>query len=219
MEKLRKSAVWLGVSFVIVGLAIQLAPKAAATPGHTESWMESSLPKQIGKFTMVYSDGGTEQTYKMPESTYNELVPYGIVCRVYRAGEDVIDVVVISSNKKESFHDPKVCFTAQGWTFGTLNEEPIKTSKGDIRATVASMSNQDGRTSQTIFFYKDADNYYAAPQGMTFNMLKRRLLFKPNSDGVFYRFIGVSPSVTKEKLQAFISDYLAESERTSDGKL
>lgn len=219
MERLRKNAIGLGIALLIAGLAIQLAPKASATPGHTESWMEASLPRQVGKYAMVIGGEGSEQTYKMPDYTYEELAPYGIVCRVFRQGEKLIDVVVISSNKKESFHDPKVCFTAQGWTFGDLKEEEFDTSKGKIHATIASMTNKGGERAETIFFYKDADNYYAAPQSLTWNMLKRKVLFKPTSDGVFYRFIGLNGTVTKDELKQFISDYLEESDKTSGGKL
>ncbi len=217
MERLRKRTIGLAITLLIVGIGIQLAPKAQATPGHDETWMEANLPKSIGKFVMVPGDGGPEQTYKMPEFTYSELKPYGIVCRVFRSGDDIIDVVVISSNRKESFHDPKVCFTAQGWEFNDLEEKNISTKLGDVPATVATMTNKDGRKSQTVFFYKDADNYYAAPQWMALNMLKRKMMFKGSADGVFYRFIGLSPSVTQEKLQAFISDYLEESKKTSKG--
>lgn len=219
MERLRRNTIALGITLACIGAAIQFAPKAQATPGHTETWMETKLPKQVGKYSMVIGDSGAEQTYKMPQATYTELNPYGIVCRVFRSGADMVDVVIISSNRKESFHDPKVCFTAQGWTFGELKEEMIDTELGKIPATVASMTDKNGRKAQTVFFYKDADNYYAAPQSMTWNMLKRRVFFKPNSDGVFYRFIGLNEGMNKEKLNKFISDFLVESKRTSEGAM
>ncbi len=102
MERLKArmyvaSALVLGAGILATGLQPERPqPK-------TEAWMEQRLPRRVGSFSFVPGPDNPEQTYRMEESTYELLKPYGIVCRVFRSGSEAYDVVVIASSSRQTF--------------------------------------------------------------------------------------------------------------------
>src|SRR5579862_3788753 len=84
----------------------------------TEAWMESKAPASVGNYTFIADpdarDNDPQCTYKSPKEVYDDLAPtVGIVARVYESGGQKFDVTLIASRDRASFHDPRVCFTAQ----------------------------------------------------------------------------------------------------------
>ena len=48
-------------------------------------------------------------------------------------------------------------------------------------------------------------------------MLKKQFLTLKDQEGVFYRFIALSPGTSTDDLLKFVGEYLDESGKTSDG--
>src|SRR5512141_2993539 len=106
---------WALGALVLVGAALTMyAPPKRSMPV-TEDWMAQQCPPRVGEYTFQPGDDAPGQSYKMGKSTYDTLQPSGIVARLYQSGGQTYDVVLIASDSSKSFHDPRVCFTAQGW--------------------------------------------------------------------------------------------------------
>lgn len=217
MEGLRKRSLIFGAVLIAAGVAIQLAPRISLAAGKTEDQLEALAPKTLGDYKMIVGGEDPEQTYKMGEMTYNELKPFGIVSRVFQHESRAFDVVLIASNRKESFHDPRLCFTSQGWTLLDEQQVEIDTSRGKIPVTIADMKSADGKPQITAFFYKGQDGYYATAQRFAFDNLLRQLKGSIDLEGVFYRFIPMYEGAEREDLIKFIQEYLVEAEKTSGG--
>lgn len=210
MEGLKGRSIVFAVVLMIAGAAIQFTPRISLAAGKTEPELEALAPKAIDGYTLVHS-------YKMDEMTYTELKPFGIVSGIFQKEQRQFDVVLIASNRKESFHDPRLCFTSQGWTL--LNEETVEidTTRGRIPVTLAQMRSKDGNPQITAFFYKGQGGYFSSAQAFAFDSLKRQLKGSIDLEGVFYRFIPLWAGATEEDLKAFIAKYLDEADKTSGG--
>lgn len=217
MERLKKRTYVLAAVLIVAGLAIQLTPRISLAAGKSEDQLEKLAPTQVGEYKMVRGTEDPEQTYKMDKMTYDELKPFGIVSRVFEQGPRRFDVVLIASNRKESFHDPRLCFTSQGWTLLDEEQSDVQTSRGPIPITFARMKSIDGEPQITAFFYRGKNGYYATAQRFAFDNLLRQLTGSIDLEGVFYRFIPLYSGATRDELVEFIQQYLEEARKTSGG--
>ncbi len=152
------------------------------------------------------------------------LDPFGIVSRTYRKGESAFDVLLVASDKRESFHDPNVCLPSQGLIVEDEHEEDIMTkNRGKVHLTIAKLSQPDHSSSSWIaYFYKVQDKFIARGKAsifvLTLAMFKGPLLhanFDMNT--VFYRFISEQPGATKEQFLQFVADFLDTAKDYSHG--
>ena len=210
MERLTKRSVVFAGALMAAGAAIQLTPRISLAAGKTEPQLEQMAPTRIGGYKLVHS-------YKMDARTYSELKPFGIVSRIFQEGERSFDVVLIASNRKESFHDPRLCFTSQGWTLQDESQVVLQTARGPIPVTIAKMKSIDGSPQITAFFYRGPGGYFSTSQSFAFDSLKRQFTGSIDLEGVFYRFIPLWSGATVEDLEAFIGAYLDEAAKTSGG--
>lgn len=217
MEGLTKRTYIFAALCAVLGIGLFLAPNQVMAK-KTESWMEQQVPDQVNGWRFVPGNENPMQSYKMGESTYTTLRPFGIVARNYEKEGRMIDVVLIASNDYESFHDPRVCFTSQQYEIKKESVDKIQTrTRGTIRATVADMRTRDRETS-TIFFYKGpTGGFHALPRDLKLNIFYSMLTGNKNMDGVFYRFIPITPDISEEDLKAFVVDYLETVKETSNG--
>jgi exosortase len=208
---LKKRAFAVAGLFVLCGAVIIAAPKPKAAPGRTEAWMESKAPLQIDNYKVT-------STYKMDPSTYAELQPYGIVCRIFTAGVESYDVTLVASNRKTSFHDPRVCFPAQGWSFNDQQKIMIQTqTRGVIPATLITMEGDDHSQQLAAYFYRDRKGFYPSPQGLSWSMFIDQFAGRTDNEGVFYRFMPNHKGATVDQLTHFIERYMDEAPKTSGG--
>lgn len=236
MEGLTKRVFVLGGALLAYGGLLQFAPEipqsavrsALAAMGKkpeirfveekdkTEKWMISKSPKQVGDYK--FEPGvDPDVSYRMDDATYAELRPWGIVARRYTNGEKAFDVVLIGSETKDSFHDPRVCFTAQRFEIESENVEVVESRvRGTIPVTIAMMKSEAGR-SMTAFFYRGPGGFFASTSQMKMDMFKFQCKTMTNPQGVFYRFIPLSPSISKEEFKQFIGMFLDEAAHTSEG--
>jgi hypothetical protein len=153
----------------------------------------------------------------MDADTYKELSPYGIVARMLSDGTRQFDVVLIASQQKGSFHDPRVCFTAQGWQLDDESTTMVPTgSRGPVPVSVADMKSDQGER-WGAYFYRGPYGFAATANDLKAQMFRYSLLNAKNADGVFYRFIAEDSDATKDDLVKFISSYLDASARYGSG--
>lgn len=195
--------------FLIIGIgAYMLSPIVYVN--RTEDWMGTQLPaSDIPGFRF-------NSVVKMDQTTYETLQPFGII------GRDFIDkdgrrfeITVIASNNRKAFHDPRVCFSAQGWqlvdpTVKTINVPVL--GKG-VLATVMGLQSSNAKGS-AMYFYHGPYGWRSTPHYMPFDMLVAKLTMRKDIDGVFYRVLvspgGKSLEEDQKAMEQFANTYFSE---------
>ncbi len=211
-----KRAVALAALFLLFGGVLALSTRKDYD-AKTEQWMEEKAPLRFDGYTMLPSADNPMQSYRMNESTYRALAPFGIVSRVYMQGNDLYDVVLIASQSKDSFHDPRICFGSQGWELVDLETAQVQTkNRGTVPVTVARMDGPQ-KDQLTVFFYRGPDGFHAATWRVKLGMFLEQLKGGRNIDGVFYRIIPNHSGATRDDLLVFTAEYLDAAYETSGG--
>jgi hypothetical protein len=208
---------------LVGGLVVAFTDRPAGEP-KTEQWMLETLPLEFGDYRASSSPENNLYTYKMDEVTYGTLDPYGIVARVYTSSEtnEEYDAVVIASRSKDSFHDPRVCFSAQGWAIANQWVEMVDTeSRGKVPVTLVLMDSADVRNRVAAFLYKGPGGFYGSTQRLKTAMLIEQFFGGQDLDGVFYRFIPLNldpmdPDRTT-KIKRFVAEFVDAANAASDG--
>jgi hypothetical protein len=181
----------------------------------SETEVASMLPLKVKHFDAELAKG-EYCSYKMDKSNYDILKPWGIVARTFTDGPEKYDVVVIASRSKESFHDPQVCLTAQGWELSNQRIETMHTqTRGDVPITLFEMKNgNDKRTA--MYFLKTTQGYYADMSKLKLDMFKYKVKnFGKDDEGAFIRIMPMGPSDEK-KMVKFAAEWLDEAVKTSN---
>ena len=228
MERLTRNTFIVAGVFGLIGTAFLFSRKNEP-PEKTETQMEELVPDVVAGWSYHRDPQNPEVSYKMDKGTYDLLQPFGIVARTYWKGSREYDVVVIASRSKDSFHDPRVCFSAQGWTVEAFSYETVETkTRGTVPVSLITMSKEEQGESNKLaaFFYKaPGGQFYANTRKFKFGLWEERfgkmlrgqiLNSSMNLDGVFYRIIP-KHDTTPEELKKFIALYLEASEASSNG--
>ena len=219
MEGLKTRAFVLAGLFLVAAGFNLTASRQAHGPRKTETWMEARAPDVVSGMSYFRGGDNPAQSYRMDKITYNMLAPFGIVARDY-VGKDGknFDVVLIASETRASFHDPRICFSGQGWILNDQNTVEVPTkSRGVVPVTLASMNGQGKKNQLAAFFYRGPSGFHATTISLKFDMFFQKLLRKPGVEGVFYRFIPQFDGCTEEELKSFIAEYLEASKESSGG--
>jgi hypothetical protein len=223
MEGLKKRAMVAVTVLLVAGGAIAFTKRSAGDP-KTEEWMLKTLPMAFGEYRANSSAENTLYSYKMDEVTYRTLDPYGIVARVFvhEKTREAYDAVVIASQSKDSFHDPRVCFSAQGWAISNQWVVNVETkTRGKVPVTLVVMDGPDTRNRLAAFLYKGPGGFYGNTQRLKTAMLIETLFGGGNLSGVFYRFIPQNHDPEDKdqayKLQVFIGEFIDAVNSASDG--
>lgn len=184
----------------------------------TEAFLEDKAPNMVPGYRMeLAADGSNRYTYKMDKATYDTLHPFGIVARQFSNDKGVFDTVLITSDSHESFHDPKICFSAQGWTFGDMREETIDVpGRGPIPFTIVQMVGPR-TTSIAAYCYKGPKGFVANPKRLQMDMFQEVLFGHKPMDSTFYRFMPITSGVDFDTLKEFIRTYMSVAPKESDG--
>jgi hypothetical protein len=221
MEGLMKRVITLAGFFAVAGAAFLALPSKAVS-NVDEQWMKDHAPelvasKEQGTFQFQKSPDDPQVSYKADAATYDMLKPFGIVSRKYHnTGGRQFDVVLIAGNDKENFHDPHVCFRAQGWTFtkDAVVQVPTKT-RGTIPATLAQIESR-GRTTFALFFYRGPKAFYPSTPNLGTAMLLGPLMGDFKTDAVFYRFMPEYDKPTEQDLIQFVGEFMDAAGKSSD---
>lgn len=214
----RKRAFVAAGLLLAVGGSLAFAPKPTAVM-RDEVWVANGLPTEFSGFRMAPSTDSSVPycTYKMDKVTYDVLKPWGIVPRIFQKEGESYDVVVIGSNTKDSFHDPAVCFSAQGWNLSNAREETLDTkTHGKVPVTLVDMD-KEGTKTIAMYFYRLRDGYVASNTNAKKEMLLYKLahLGKDNEGG----FIRIIPNggANLTKLKTFAADWIDAATKSSGG--
>lgn len=216
MEGLIKRT-WVLAGILLASAAFtKFAPPKRSMP-IDEHWMAQRSPVAVGAYKYVPGIDNPDESYHMGKSTYDTLQPTGIVAREYTSGNKAFDVVLIASDSGESFHDPRVCFTASGWNITNQKKQIVHTNAhGDIPMTFVKMQG-DKENKSALYFYRGPNGYESVARKMRFEMLVSQLVHVRNDQGVFYRFIPMSDGISDDELFQFASNYIDEANRVSGG--
>lgn len=217
MEGLKKRTYIFAALLIVAGAFNFVTYSRAERPNKDEDWMEQRAPEKIGDMTFARSPENPNQSYRMNDMTYEVLAPFGIVSRVYANNSTGFDVVLIASESRASFHDPRICFSGQGWTLVEQNTVNVETrTRGTVPITVTKMDGPK-RGQLAAFFYRGPSGFHATTIAVKLDMFTQRLLNRPDVEGVFYRFIPTREDCTIDELKAFIVDYLEAAKESSEG--
>lgn len=194
-------------------------PKPAPVPGRTETWMEKVAPATVAEYSFIPNPNPSEGlcSYKSPKMVYDALAPtVGILARVYESQGQKYDVQLIASRDKGSFHDPRVCFTAQHYNIAEEQQISIPTqTRGNIPATLAKMDGPDGPT-VAVYFYHGPHGFYGDTTKLKIAMLMEQIRGKNDVDAAFYRFIPLG-DLNTDRLLRFIGLYMDKAGKDSNG--
>lgn len=217
MEGLKKRCFIFGSILIIAGICITLIPRRA-NAAIDEKWMEDKSPMTLAGYQFDASPENPKQSYKMDDRTYQLLQPYGIVSRRYVGRGVDYDVVLIASNNDDSFHDPRICFGAQGWTIEGQKFVSVEVpGRGKIPISLVTMSSEREKGKLAAFFYKTPKGYQSSTAGITLSIFMGPLTGNFNTDAVFYRFMPAEGNPSEEELKAFIVKYMEAAGKVSGG--
>lgn len=214
MERLKGSLIVLSVLVFAIAAFAHLTPPPSRM-GVNEEMLEKVTPDQMDGRRYVDS-------YTMDEKTYKVLNASGIVCRVFEVDGDTYDTVLISSRRKDSFHDPNICFSAQGFTIDRRTQYTVDTKlRGKVPVMILSLTDSNRRKLLAAYTYKGPDAFYANTNALKVSFLKEVMVLGNRLDGVFYRFIPrfsdaeLSDDDQKQKLLTYISEFLDACEESN----
>jgi hypothetical protein len=213
MEGLGKRLGILCAIVLTTGSALTFAPRPKQVE-RTEPDIAAMLPVKVGRYNAELAKG-QYCTYKLDQSNYDILHPWGIIARVFVNGPDRYEVVAIASRRKESFHDPQTCLTAQGWTLSNQRVSTVSTkSRGTVPITLFDMEKGTERHT-SMYFLKVTQGYYAEIGKLKLDMFKYKALnLGKDEEGAFIRIIPQGPS-TEEKMKQFAAEWIDEAVKTS----
>lgn len=219
MEGLKKRTYIFAAVMLLAGVVNTVTVARAERPDKDEKWMEQRAPDKVGERTYMTSGDNPEQSYRMNDVTYRVLDPFGIVARQYTGSDGkVYDVVLIASESRASFHDPRICFAGSGWRLVDQNVQEVKTkTRGTIPVMFVTMESDTQRNQLAAFFYKGPSGFMASTRGLKWDMFLKKLIRNEQVEGVFYRFIPQHPNASVEDLKSFIVEYLEASKDSSEG--
>lgn len=221
MEGLKKRSYVFGLILLVVGVTLTTlaSMKAPDKFKKDEKWMETLAPDSVVGMEYARSSDNSEQSYKMDFVTYDLLKPYGIVSRVYEDRDRRFDVVLIASKSKASFHDPRICFTGQGWTIVTQEQRFAESkTRGRIPVSVVVMTGktESDRNKTAAYFYQGPNGYVAGTNEVKWAIFVAEFMGRENLDGVFYRVIPLFDA-SPEDVLAFIGEYIDAANASSRG--
>jgi hypothetical protein len=220
MERLNQRIFGVSLLLAIMGVAIWLTPEHKLA-GRTEQWMEQQAPESIDAFKYSPSVDNPKQSYRMDQETYDKLAPFGIVCRQYQDRNEAYDVVLIASSNRGSFHDPRVCFTGQGWKLESQKKVFIPTKdRGTIPAMLLASEGESGTQGRyALYFYRGPGGFFSSTVQIKLDLFRYLLKnpLKGTGEGVFYRFIALRSGTTEAQFLGFVGRYMDVANKSSNG--
>jgi hypothetical protein len=217
MEGLKQRSFILAGVLLAAGVFALMRTSQASESKLSEAQMQELAPTAVPGYQVVPGPEGIAYSYKMEKSTYETLKPFGIVARQYTGETGPWDVVLISSDSHESFHDPKICFSGQGWTFDASREETLELpDKRQIPMTVVEMTGPVAK-SLAVYFYKGPKGFVANPKRLQMDMFSEVLVGKKPVISTFYRFMPSSPGADLVQMKEFIKSYMTAAQEQSGG--
>lgn len=194
--------------FGLLGVAVNLRGDAPSKV-HDEAWLEQNTPTKVGNYEMVPGPDGGLQTYHMNRKTVEALHAAATVCRVFDSGEHRFEVVVITSDRGESFHDPAGCFKAQDWVVSDQKPVTIQTKQGPIDINSLSITHVDSTDKlAAAYFFRHQSKFFWNQNQFVRSLFFGELLSATRQEGFMFRVIAQDPKTTTDQLAAFTASYI-----------
>lgn len=218
MEVIRKRTLTLGVLMCCVGIMGAIAAHLQApTFKVTEPWMDSKAPTTVDGLV-------SEDAPRADQETYDTLQPFGIVNRDFHGNGHSYNVMLLASDRRESFHSPSVCLPAQGLVITDESEVTIDTkTHGKIKAAYAELTlPDDPKVKHHMVYMYRVQNRFIARQGnstfaLTIAMFAGPIRGNFDQNTVFYRVISEGENETKEQFLRFVGDFMDAAHESSGG--
>ena len=209
---------FLVVALGALAVAARLTPPKVA-PSRTEEWMESVLPTSIPGFVFQSSGENPSQSYRVPQTVYDKLQPYGIVARVFVRGDVIIDTMVVAGNDRNAFHDPNACFPSQDWAVVSNSRAKLKTtSRGEFDVSILTVRDTDV-DHLTLFFYRGPTGIHATQNELYADWFRSSLQLQDAPEGAFFRFMVMRGDMKLPELLKFAGSFLDAADQASAGIL
>lgn len=102
------------------------------------------MPRQIGAWTVEGKDR------PIPKEVYTELPRSEMVDRSYRRDDGSrVDLLLLTSDREHSYHDPKACFPGHGWKWQPLGVATV----GGLTVRVSRASRADRPEARARVYY------------------------------------------------------------------
>ena len=208
------------VMSVMAGFGIVSAMRPTPQPIHrSEAWLQDATPREVDGYRAEPGPNGETQTYRMSEATYKLIDAFGIDSLVFTNGKHQLDVCVIASNNRESFHDPMRCFPGQDWTVLGRKTVPVNTTtRGPIPFSLMTARSPQGASALAAFTYKGPSGFVATQDKSYMQWSIDLFMTGQAREGAFYRFVG-DETLTQEELLRFVSEFMDAINATSKGVL
>jgi len=209
------------ISILVVAAIASLARPGAIARFPSEKEVEKMIPTQVGSFVSDAGPEGPGYSYKMEEATYNTLRPLGIIARIYRDGPAIFDAVVIPAERTSSIHDPRDCFTRQGWDIVDIGSIDVPTrAMGEVPFRLMQMRSTEGAGNRlALFSYRGPTKFYNVVRDLQQAQLNYALKTLKSEHVIAYRFIDMTQRATKEDLVAFAAKFLDATHGRGNGFL
>jgi len=215
MEVVVKRVLMLSSILLVFGLVAQLQP-VTKPPTRTERWMEENLPMSVGNYAMLPSAEDPMISYRMDESVYKALKPYGVVARIFAKQEKRFDTVVVAANDRISLHDPHDCMPGNKMPIQWEKNLTLQTkSRGPINAMLMELRGVEGRRF-ALYTFRGPTGTFALRDQLFWNWFVSELKgIRP--DGALMRVMTTDNDTSEQDLQEFAADWFDEAYRVSKG--
>ena len=185
----------VGLAIVAVVIAVQLAVPRIAV-GTSKKLPVTSFPRTLAGWT------DTEDRQTDPELK-KRLAGSTIVDRIYKRKNQSVDLLLLTSDTLEDFHDPTICFPSQGWAIQGQQNTEIS----GFPATLM-MAKSDRRLVKTIYWFVGDYQSTRAKTPLQKRLYKLRHLVVRREEGtcLFVRIISNSAPGDKS-LEDFVTDF------------
>jgi hypothetical protein len=208
------------VSIVMAVFGVAFTFRPISKPFHRdEAWLQNATPRQVDGFVAQPGPHGENQTYRVSEQSYELIDAYGVDSLIFSDGRKNLDVCVIASNKRESFHDPMLCFPGSDWKI--LNQRVVNVdskTRGSIPFSLIQAKQPSGVIVLAAYTYKAPLSMVTSQGDMYLQWSRVNFLTGQPYEGAFYRFIG-DESTSEAELLKFSVDFMDEVKLTSKGVL
>lgn len=196
----------LAALLAIVGVSV-ISRGQAKSSLREQGWLEQNTPAEVGELKAEPGPDGSNVTYRL-DQVRDALQAAGLVGRVYRKGAVAYDVVVVYSDRGESFHDPAGCFGAQGWQILSQETRWMESGSGKIPFNSLMVKSAEGVEQPAAYCFGTGSQLYASQTQLLRAMFLQEVLTMRSQEGAMYRFIGLSQGATQEEVLQFAAQYM-----------
>lgn len=197
----------LAAVLIPAGVAVNIRGSTKSVAMSQEA-LERFMPEYVGGSGALLGPDGKPLLNNWNPETRDALMASSMSGRKYSYYGNLFEVLVINSDRGESFHNPAACFATQDWN---VTEQRTVTREfegiGRVAFTFLDMNMVRGRR-KVLFTYELGDRFIADQGRLVRTMFFEELKTARRQEVNMYRFIGETETVTEEELLDFAGAFL-----------